>query len=68
MSAAVVDQAVPTGRPALLADLEQAAVEQVAAWHQNEDRLGLIRHWPSSRTYLVLSQSPLLAWVAGNII
>jgi hypothetical protein len=47
--------------------LEQAATEQVAAWYQNKDKLGLIRHWPSSGAYLVISQLPLLAWVASTL-
>lgn len=46
-------------------DLEHAAVEQVAAWFQNRDKLGLVRHWPSGGTYDVLSQQPLLPSVAG---
>jgi hypothetical protein len=58
---------VGAGQTALPADLEQAAVEQVAAWYQNKDKLGLIRHWPSSGTYLVLSQLPLLPQVAAVI-
>lgn len=49
----------------LPADVEHAAVEQVAAWFQNRDRLGLVRHWPSEGTYTVLSQQPLLPQVAA---
>jgi hypothetical protein len=35
----------------LPADLEQAAVEQVAFWFQNRDRLGLLRIWDYHATY-----------------
>ena len=55
------------GQTALPADLENAATEQVAAWSYNRDKLGLIRHWPSSGTYVVLSQMPLLSWVAATL-
>ena len=55
------------GQTALPADVETAAVEQVAVWYQNRDKLGLIRHWPSSGTYLVLSQLPLLPQVTAMI-
>jgi hypothetical protein len=51
------------GQTALPADLESAAVEQVAVWYQLRDKLGLIRHWPSGGTYMVLSQLPLLSQV-----
>ncbi len=39
------------GQSALPADLEQAAVEQVAYWFQNRDRLGLLRVWEYNGTY-----------------
>jgi hypothetical protein len=55
------------GQTALPKDLEGAASEQVAAWYQNKDKLGLIRHWPSGGTYLVLSQLPLLPAVAVTL-
>jgi len=55
------------GQTPLPSDLESAAVEQVAVWYQNRDKLGLIRHWPSSGTYLVLSQLPLLPQVTAMI-
>ena len=58
---------VEPGQMALPKDLEQAAIEQVAVWWQNRDKLGLIRHWPSSGTYLVISQLPLLPWVAVTL-
>ena len=55
------------GQTALPADLESAAVEQVSVWHQQRDKLGLFRHWPSSGTYLVFSQLPLLPQVVAMI-
>ena len=36
-------------------------------WYLNRDKVGLIRHWPSSGTYLVLSQAPLLGSVAAAL-
>ena len=54
-----------SGQVALPADLESAAVEQVAAWFQHRDKLGLIRHWPSGGTFLVFSQLPLLPQVSA---
>ncbi len=51
------------GQEALPADLEQAAVEQVAAWFTNRDKVGLMRNWPTNGTFQVLSQLPLLPWV-----
>jgi len=41
--------------------------QQVAVWHQQKDKLGLFRHWPSSGTYLVLSQLPLLTQVTAML-
>jgi len=61
----VLPGSVPAeGQTALPKDLEHAAIEQVAVWYQHRDKLGLIRHWPSSGTYLVLSQLPLLPAVS----
>jgi hypothetical protein len=57
--------AVGAGQTALPADLESAAVEQVTAWFQLREKLGLIRHWPSGGTYMVFSQLPLLPQVAA---
>jgi len=51
---------VGAGQTALPADLEQAAVEQVASWFQNRDKLGLLRNWPHGGVYQVYSQLPLL--------
>jgi hypothetical protein len=55
------------GQVPLPADLEQAAIEQVAAWFYNREKLGLIRYWPDVGTYVVLSQLPLLPEVAAMI-
>jgi hypothetical protein len=55
------------GQTSLPADLESAAVEQVACWFQQRDKLGLIRHWPSGGTYMVFSQLPLLPQVSATI-
>jgi hypothetical protein len=55
------------GQAALPADLESAAVEQVACWFQQRDKLGLIRHWPSGGTYMVFTQLPLLPQVSATI-
>ena len=41
-------------------DLEQAAVEQVAAWFQTRDKLGLVRHWPKGGIYEEFAQRELL--------
>jgi hypothetical protein len=54
-----------SGQTALPADLESAAVEQVAAWFQQRDKLGLVRHWPKSGVYLVFQQLPLLPQVTA---
>jgi hypothetical protein len=55
----------PPAAPAipLPADLEQAAVEQVAFWFQNRDKLGLDTIWPHSGTYEKFIQSDLLLQV-----
>src|SRR5690349_18646862 len=48
-----------TGQTPLPSDLEQAAVEQVAYWFQNRDKLGLLLYWPKDGTYLQLSGADL---------
>ena len=48
------------GQTPLPADLEQAAVEQVAAWFQHRDKLGLDTSWPHAATYEKFVQLPLL--------
>jgi hypothetical protein len=55
------------GQTALPRDLEFAAVEQVAAWFQHRDKLGLIRHWPSGGVFMVFSQLPLLPQVTASL-
>jgi hypothetical protein len=55
------------GQTALPADLESAAGEQVAAWFQQRDKLGLIRNWPRGGTYIVLAQLPLLPQVSAML-
>jgi len=53
------------GQTALPSDLEQAAVEQVAYWFQNRDKLGLLRHWPHQGTYLQFDKIDLLPSVTA---
>jgi len=48
------------GQTPLPKDLEQAAVEQVAFWYQNRDRLGLQRIWEYHGTYRQLADLDLL--------
>ncbi len=55
------------GQTALPADLEYAATEQVAVWFYNKEKLGLIRHWPNTGTYVVISQQPLLPFVSATL-
>ena len=56
------DPNYPSDNP-LPDDLQQAALEQVAAWFLNRDKLGLIRQWPHGGVYEVFSKLPLLPWV-----
>ena len=51
---------VTAGQTPLPADLENAAVEQVAFWFQNRDKLGLTRIWFHQGTYEQFSQLDLL--------
>ncbi len=55
------------GQTGLPADLEFAASEQVASWFYNKEKIGLIRHWPNTGTYVVLSQQPLLPMVGATL-
>ena len=48
------------GQTALPADLEHAAVEQVAFWFQNRDRVGVLRQWPPGGIYTQLTDLDLL--------
>ena len=64
----VVPGAAPgAGQTALPTDLEWAAVEQVAAWFEQRDKLGLLRYWPSGGTFLAFMQLPLLPEVSAII-
>ena len=64
----VMPGATPSaGQTALPADLEWAAVEQIAAWFQQRDKLGLLRYWPSGWTFLAFPQEPLLPQVTAII-
>jgi hypothetical protein len=51
----------------LPADIEQAAVEQIAHWFQTRDYLGLKTHWTSGGVYLQFTQEPLLPSVAATL-
>jgi hypothetical protein len=51
---------VGAGQTALPDDLEQAAVEQVACWFSNRDKLGLVRRWPKGGVYEEYAQTELL--------
>jgi hypothetical protein len=53
------------GQTPLPSDLENAAVEQVAYWFQNRDKLGLLRYWPKDGIYQQLSGLDLLPSVAA---
>ena len=56
------------GQTPLPPDLEQAAVEQVAYWFQNRDKLGLLRYWPKDGIYLQLSGADLLPSVSAVLL
>jgi hypothetical protein len=55
------------GQTPLPPDIEFAAQEQVAAWFQHRDKLGLVRYWPSGGTFLVFTQAPLLPTVSAAL-
>jgi hypothetical protein len=64
----VLPGAIPgTGQTPLPDDLEQAAVEQVAAWFQNRDKLGLARYWPKGGVYLEFLKTDLLPNVQSTL-
>jgi hypothetical protein len=48
-------------------DLEQAAVEQVAFWFQNKERLGLKTYWPSGDAYRQFAALDLLDSVKATL-
>ena len=51
------------GQTPLPPDLEQAAIEQVAYWFRNRDKIGLIRNWPHQGTYEQFTETDLLPTV-----
>jgi hypothetical protein len=55
------------GQTTLPADLETAAIEQVAYWFQTRDYLGLKTHWPSGGIYLQFTGLPLLPAVSTTL-
>jgi len=55
------------GQTPLPDDIEQAAVEQVAYWFQNRDKLGLKTIWPHEGTYENFTQSNLLLSVKATL-
>ena len=55
------------GQTALPEDLEQAAVEQVAAWFLTRDKVGLVRHWPKGGVYEEFAQTDLLITVRAVV-
>jgi hypothetical protein len=58
---------VGAGQSALPADVESAAVEQVAVWFQQRDKLGLTHYWPKDGVYLAFIQAPLLPQVSAML-
>jgi hypothetical protein len=48
------------GQSALPAEIENAAVEQVAFWFDRRDTPGVIRFWPAGGNYLQLADTDLL--------
>jgi hypothetical protein len=48
------------GQFPLPADLEHAAIEQVAYWFQNRDKIGLVRIWEYHATYRQFAEFELL--------
>jgi hypothetical protein len=61
-SSAPLDPPVPVCQN-LPDEIEQAAVEQVAYWFQNRDRLGLLRIWDYHATYRHFADLDLLSSV-----
>ena len=53
------------GQTPLPDDLEQAAVEQVAYWFQNRERIGLRVSWPSNGEYKQFAAQDLLPSVSA---
>lgn len=62
----VLPGSVPgAGQTALPADVEHAAIEQIAAWFLRRDMVGLLRNWPSGGVFMVFNQEPLLPGVGA---
>jgi hypothetical protein len=59
---------VGAGQTPLPTDLEQAAVEQVAYWFQNRERLGLARLWEYHGTYRQYAELDLLTSVRRVLV
>ena len=55
------------GQTPLPADLEQAAIEQVAYWFQTRDTLGMKTVWPRDGAYKQFIQLPLLLTVTSTL-
>jgi hypothetical protein len=55
------------GAALLPADLENAAIEQVAFWFINRDKLGQIRTWPAGGNYVQLADTDLLPSVRATL-
>ncbi|HVV72583.1 MAG TPA: hypothetical protein VHI52_13970, partial [Verrucomicrobiae bacterium] len=53
------DAPVP-GAAQLPSELEHAAIEQIAFWFVNRDKLGEIRNWPAGGNYVQLADTDLL--------
>ena len=51
---------VGPGQTPLPDDLEQAAVEQIAFWYLNRDKVGIMRQWPKGGTYEQFADLDLL--------
>ena len=64
----VLPGAIPTnGQTPLPPDLENAAVEQVAFWFQNRDKLGLKTAWGYHASYQQFATLDLLPSVAATL-
>lgn len=55
------------GQVSLPADLEDAAVEQIAFWFQRRDRLGIHTNWPSGGVYQQYVVQDLLPGVEATL-
>jgi hypothetical protein len=57
----------PPGQFPLPADLEHAAIEQVACWFQTRDLLGIRTSWPSGGAYHLFADQDLLQSVSATL-